>query len=420
MSELYSLPNGWEWKKLGKIAKLQNGFAFKSKLFVNDGLPIVRIKNIKNEKVLLDDVVYFNVEDYGKKLDSYQIKKNDILIAMSGATTGKIGLYDTEEISYLNQRVGLFRIENSNLRSYLFYFLSTQIEKNLELSLGAAQPNLSTEQINNIELPLPPLEEQKRIVAKLDILFAKIDKAIALHQKNIDEADIFMASVLNDVFVELEEKYGLDNIGNMIDILTDYHSNGAYKNLKENVELLDKEDYALMIRATDLENEDYSKNVKYITESAYNYMSKSKVFGGEIILPKIGTIGNVYFMPYLKRPVSLAMNLFMLRCSDKVLNKYMFLFLKSSKGNEDILNSPNCYEQSQSRTRGVANRNLVLNDIKQIFFPLPPLKTQQKVVAYLDEISQKMEKIKQIQKEKMQSLKALKASILDQAFKGEL
>ena len=181
MSELYSLPNGWEWKKLGKIAKLQNGFAFKSKLFVNDGLPIVRIKNIKNEKVLLDDVVYFNVEDYGKKLDSYQIKKNDILIAMSGATTGKIGLYDTEEISYLNQRVGLFRIENSNLRSYLFYFLSTQIEKNLELSLGAAQPNLSTEQINNIELPLPPLEEQKRIVAKLDILFAKIDKAIALH-----------------------------------------------------------------------------------------------------------------------------------------------------------------------------------------------------------------------------------------------
>jgi type I restriction enzyme S subunit len=85
-----------------------------------------------------------------------------------------------------------------------------------------------------------------------------------------------------------------------------------------------------------------------------------------------------------------------------------------------ILNSPNCYEQSQSRTRGVANRNLVLNDIKQINFPLPQLQTQRKVVAYLDEISQKLEKIKQLQKEKMQSLKALKASILDKAFRGEL
>ena len=105
MSELYKLPKGWEWKKLGDIAKLQNGYAFKSKLFRDNGLPIVRIKNIKNQKVLLDDVVYFDINDYNKKLDLYKIQKNDILIAMSGATTGKIGLYESDEISYLNQRV---------------------------------------------------------------------------------------------------------------------------------------------------------------------------------------------------------------------------------------------------------------------------------------------------------------------------
>ena len=64
--------------------------------------------------------------------------------------------------------------------------------------------------------------------------------------------------------------------------------------------------------------------------------------------------------------------------------------------------------------------NLSIKDLSNFEIPLPPLKTQQKVVAYLDEISNKMEKIKQIQKEKMQSLKALKASILDKAFKGEL
>ena len=159
MSELHELPDGWEWKRLRDITKLQNGFAFKSKLFVDSGLPIIRIKNIKNEKVSLNDVVYFNPNDYLKSLDTYKIKKNDLLIAMSGATTGKIGLYDIDEESYLNQRVGLFRIDNTDLRSYIFYFLSTQIEKNLAQSLGAAQPNLSSQQINEMDIPTPPLSE---------------------------------------------------------------------------------------------------------------------------------------------------------------------------------------------------------------------------------------------------------------------
>ena len=74
-------------------------------------------------------------------------------------------------------------------------------------------------------------------------------------------------------------------------------------------------------------------------------------------------------------------------------------------------------EEFAVRLKGL---NLSIKDLSNFEIPLPSLKTQQKVVSYLDGISQKMEKIKQIQKEKMQSLKALKASILDQAFKGEL
>ena len=78
MSELYQLPDGWEWKTLEAITKLQNGFAFKSDLFTTNGEPIVRIKNIQNEKVVLDDVAYFNPNDYDKNLNAYQIHKNDI------------------------------------------------------------------------------------------------------------------------------------------------------------------------------------------------------------------------------------------------------------------------------------------------------------------------------------------------------
>lgn len=401
MAELYSLPDGWEWKKLGKIAKLQNGFAFKSKLFVNDGLPIVRIKNIKNEKVLLDDVVYFNVEDYGKKLDSYQIKKNDILIAMSGATTGKIGLYDTEEISYLNQRVGLFRIENSNLRSYLFYFLSTQIEKNLELSLGAAQPNLSTEQINNIELPFPPFEEQKRIVAKLDILFSKIDKAIALHQKNIDEADIFMASVLNDVFIELEEKYPLKKVSDGLkNILT-----GTTPPTKE-------EKYYNEPSINWYSPSDFGKSkVLSLSKNMINSIAltdkKAKIYEkNTLLLVAIGaTVGKI---GVIKEEASSNQQITAMKFKDDIdvdFSYYWFYYIK-----QIIINT------ASAATLPIINQSA----IKDLKFIIPPLQTQQKVVSYLDEISNKMEKIKNLQKKKMQSLKELKASILDKAFKGEL
>lgn len=401
MSELYTLPDGWEWKKLEKLAKLQNGFAFKSNLFVNEGLPIVRIKNIKNEKVLLDDVVYFNVEDYGKKLDSYQIKKNDILLAMSGATTGKIGLYDTDEISYLNQRVGLFRIENSNLRSYLFYFLSTQIEKNLELSLGAAQPNLSTEQINNIELPLPPLEEQKRIVAKLDILFAKIDKVIALHQKNIDEANVFMASVLNDVFVELNgvyEKRQLESFDRKM-------SSGGTPSRKEK---LYWENGTIDWFSSGELNQLYTLPSKErITQLGLEKTSTKLFSKGTLLIGMYDTAAMK--MSILSNDGSCNQAIVGFKSDESELNilflKYQLEYLK-----KDIL------EQRQ----GVRQQNLNLSKIKNIEIEYPLLKTQQKVVSYLDEISQKMEILKRVQNDKMQSLKALKASILDQAFRGEL
>ncbi|NLN13350.1 MAG: restriction endonuclease, partial [Arcobacter skirrowii] len=152
-------------------------------------------------------------------------------------------------------------------------------------------------------------------------------------------------------------------------------------------------------------------DTKFISIEEHNLLSKRcNVEKNDILYTKVGTTGIAKVVD-TDIEFSIFVSIALLKPKKDLISSMYF---------QHILNSPNCYEQSQSRTRGVANRNLVLNDIKQIFFPLPPLKTQQKVVAYLDEISQKMEKIKQIQKEKMQSLKELKASILDKAFKGEL
>lgn len=402
MSDLYDLPNGWEWKNLGSIVKLQNGFAFKSKLFTDSGLPIVRIKNIKNEKVSLDDVVYFNIEDYGKNLDTYKIKKNDLLIAMSGATTGKIGLYESDEESYLNQRVGLFRIEKYDLRNYLFYFLSTQIEKNLAQSLGAAQPNLSTQQINDMDIPLPSLSEQQRIVSKLDKLFEKIDKSISLHQKNMDEADVFMGSVLNDVFGELDEKeypkYPLSNFdkkmsagGTPLRKEKSYWENGTID----------------WFSSGEL-NQTYTfPSNERITQIGLD-KSSAKLF------PKGTLLIGMYDTAAMKMSIL---------SDDGSCNQSIVGF----KPNEDELSLMFSMYQLKylkkeilEQRKGVRQQNLNLSKIKATEIVYPPLQTQQKVVKYLDEISEKIEKVKSIQRDKMDSLKDLKASILDKAFRGEL
>ncbi len=403
MSELYELPNGWEWNKLEKLTKLQNGFAFKSNLFVDSGLPIVRIKNIKNEKVLLDDVVYFKMENYGKKLDTYQIKRNDILIAMSGATTGKIGLYESDEIAYQNQRVGLFRIDNSDLRSYLFYFLSTQIEKNLEQSLGAAQPNLSTQQINDIEIPLPPLSEQQRIVSKLDLLFEKIDKAIALHQKNMDEADVFMGSVLNDVFdkekVSKWKSYQFDKLSKFID----YRGKTPNK-IDNGIELIT----AKNVRFGYLSDEPK----EYMSENSYDeWMVRGIPNKGDVLFTTEAPLGNVAILNTdEKRIFAQRIITFQPLKDDIYTSNFLFYYMMSAYFRDELF----------EKSTGTTVKGIKSSILKKFIIQIPPLQIQQKVVKYLDEISEKIEKVKSIQKDKMDSLKALKASILDKAFRGEL
>ncbi len=120
-------------------------------------------------------------------------------------------------------------------------------------------------------------------------------------------------------------------IGQFIDVLTDYHANGAYKKLKENVELLDDPNFAIMVRTLNFERNDFVEDLKYITEDAYQFLAKSKVYPDDILMNKIANPGSVYIMPDLNRPVSCGMNLFLIRFSKCVNQRYMFYCMKNSE-----------------------------------------------------------------------------------------
>ena len=180
-----------EWKKLGDVCTFQNGFAFKSQFFKENGNAIIRITNINKNTIDLNDVVFFDKSDYRENLSIYEIHNGDILVAMSGATTGKIGVYKGLDTCYLNQRVGTFRPFCDILSNqYLYHFLTTKVNDMYLLAGGGAQPNLSSIKLmSSLQIPLPPLPIQTEIVRILDKFVEQqeqLERLIELRKKQYE------------------------------------------------------------------------------------------------------------------------------------------------------------------------------------------------------------------------------------------
>lgn len=182
----------WEKKKLQNIIKLQGGFAFPSNQFKSYGVPVVRISNIENDEVILRDVVCFDSDGISKE---FRLNFGDMVIAMSGATTGKIGVYKYETPSYINQRVGKFIPISKNFDyQFLIQFCkSFSFSNQLKLLLATgAQPNISSNDIENMLLRLPTFLEQKAIA---DVLSAA-DEEISLLQKDLEQEKLKKKSLM--------------------------------------------------------------------------------------------------------------------------------------------------------------------------------------------------------------------------------
>ena len=178
-----------EWKevKLGDVAEVLSGYAFKTKDFVEEGIPVVKIKNIVPPIVDIGDTQYVSEELYKEKI-KYGLKYNDILISMTGShinqlasAVGKIGRVKlVGQKLLLNQRVGKLYVKDSVKcnQEYLYYFLTQDnIRYDLAASAGgsANQANISPQNIRDIDILLPPLKEQKAIANILSSLDEKIE-----------------------------------------------------------------------------------------------------------------------------------------------------------------------------------------------------------------------------------------------------
>ena len=168
------LPKNWVKIELGKILKLKNGYAFKSKDYLDEGVPLIRISNIQQGKVSTEKSIYVSKKDAA---EDFIVQKGDILVAMSGATTGKYGVFNEDLKAYQNQRVGNLKplVPSLTSRQFIYYLLGGLQKEIEDKAYGGAQPNISPKLIETIQVGFPPLKEQQRIVAKLDTLFTHLE-----------------------------------------------------------------------------------------------------------------------------------------------------------------------------------------------------------------------------------------------------
>ena len=168
------IPESWVECKLGDVCSFESGYAYSSEMYKPMGIPLIRISNIVDGLVNIEDCVYIKGNELSKNV---QVKQGDLLIAMSGATTGKIGIYAYPNDAILNQRVGNIRVKelsvlSTGYRDLFINAIKVEIEKK---AYGGAQPNISGKMICDFSFSLPPYYEQLRIVSKVNELFSKLD-----------------------------------------------------------------------------------------------------------------------------------------------------------------------------------------------------------------------------------------------------
>ena len=195
----YEVPENWCWTTLDQVCFFENGYAFKSDKFSDEGIPVIRISNIFDNEVSIEGCVYTIEENID---DRFVIRNGDLLIAMSGATTGKNGVYLSDQKAYLNQRVGNIKIINHDvlLEGFRNHYIASKQEEILRNAYGGDQPNISSTKIGKMLFPLPPFPEQQRIVERIESLFSKLDEAKDKAQEVVDSFDSRRATILAQAF----------------------------------------------------------------------------------------------------------------------------------------------------------------------------------------------------------------------------
>lgn len=408
----YKIPNNWCWTYFKDIFYIENGYAFKKIDYKKEGIPLVRISNIENGIVNINECIYVNKLE--KNEEKYVIEKGDLLIALSGATTGKNGVYYLDEIAYLNQRIGNIKIKNKEkvLNEYRNYYIALKNEDILNLAYGGAQPNISPKVIEFISIPLPPIKEQQRIVNRIESLFAKLDRAKELIENTLAQFEQNKMAILHKAFTgELTAKWRKENNIDLsswqektIDELCTSLKYGTSKKSKP-------EGSVVVLRMGNLQNGEIDwSNLMYTDDKddiEKYLLKKGDVLFNRTNSPELVGKTSIYRGEY---PAIYAGYLIKLDYGKDIIGEYLNYMMNSTKAKHY------CYTV---KTDGVSQSNINAKKIGAFEIPVPTIEEQQEIVNILDNLLAKYNKIKNLEQQ-LEKIELLKKAILAKAFRGEL
>ena len=401
---LNNLPKNWCECKFSDVCYLQNGYAFDSKSYKEKGTYLIRISDIQNNEVHCTNCVKVT-EEVDK---CFTVSYGDFLLAMSGATTGKTGVYKDSNKALLNQRVGNLKIydENIIIPKFRNYFISSKRQEIEKLAYGGAQPNISKSMIENLKMLLPPLEEQGRIVEKIEELFSDIDNGI--EDLKIAQAQIkqYRQSVLKSAFEGKLYKTSEWKEVKLEDV--------CQINPKTEIKDMKDDDIVSFLPMTSVKAE-----CNYYTEENVLYSKVKKGYtkfkNGDVLFAKITPCmenGKVCIVDNLIQDIGFGSTEFhILRCLNNIIPKYVYYVVIQQ-----------CFRKKAKKNMvgAVGQQRVPADFMKNFDILLPSLLEQQQIVAEIEKRFLVADELEKAVNEGLEKADKLKQSILKKAFEGKL
>ncbi|EHB2722860.1 restriction endonuclease subunit S, partial [Campylobacter lari] len=388
-----NLPQGWEVKKLEEIANIKGGKRLpkgENLLDNNTKFAYIRVADFQdNGTINLQNIKFINENTYNV-LKNYKIYDDNLYISIAG-TIGKSGIIPKELNGAIltENAVKLEYIQNNISNKFMYFFtlsniFKTQIQTSTKI---VAQPKLAITRLKQIQIPLPPLKEQERIVGILDESFAKIDESIKILEQDLLNLDELMQSALQKAFNPLKdnakENYKLPqdwewkSLGEICFITDGTHKTPNY--IETGIPFLSVKNISKGF--FDL------SDIKYISLEEHNKLIKrAKPEFGDILICRIGTLGKAIKIS-LEFEFSIFVSLGLLKPKVKIISDYLVYFLNSYFIEGWINNN--------KVGGGTHTAKLNLNILEKCPIALPSLKEQEQIASYLDEFSLNIKDLKQ-------------------------
>ena len=411
----YKIPSNWCWIRLENIAEWGSGGtpSRKRKEYYNGNIPWIKTGELNNGYIFNSEE---KITELGLKNSSAKLYPiNTVIIAMYGATIGKVGILSIEATT--NQACACAIVYKNILFKYVFHYLIYQKEAFINKSKGGAQPNLSQEIIKKHEIPLPPIKEQQRIVNRIESLFAKLDRAKELIENTLAQFEQNKMAILHKAFIgELTAKWRKENNIDLSSwengILMDFCKINPKKiNTKE----FDDDmivSFIPMPCVSDIWGKIVKKELRKLGEVKKGY---TNFFEGDVLFAKITPCmenGKSAIVDKLENDIGFgSTEFYVLRCDEnKLNNKYLHYFVRQKTFRD---------EAKGEMTGAVGQQRVPKTFLENYKMKVPTIEEQQEIVNILDKLLAKYNKIKNLEQQ-LEKIELLKKAILAKAFRGEL